>query len=36
MRINYAKNWLIGKKKPWCWERLKVEEKGTTEDDMIG
>ena len=21
---------------PWCWERLKVEEKGTTEDEMVG
>ena len=25
-----AKNWLNGKKKPWCWERLKV---GEEEDD---
>ena len=23
-------------KRPWCWERLKVEEKGTTEDKMVG
>ena len=23
-------------KRPWCWERLKVEEKGTTEDEMVG
>ena len=23
-------------KRPWCWERLKQEEKGTTEDEMIG
>ena len=29
-----AKNLLIGK--PWCWETLKVDEKGTTEDEMIG
>ena len=21
-----VKNWLIGKKKPWCWERLKAGE----------
>ena len=23
-------------KRPWCWERLKVGEKGTTEDEMVG
>ena len=23
-------------KRPWCWERLKWEEKGTTEDEMLG
>ena len=23
-------------KKPWCWERLKVGGKGTTEDEMVG
>ena len=23
-------------KRPWCWERLKWEEKGMTEDEMIG
>ena len=23
-------------KRPRCWERLKVEEKGTTEDEMVG
>ena len=23
-------------KRPWCWGRLKVEEKGTTEDEMVG
>ena len=23
-------------KKPRCWERLKAEEKGTTEDEMVG
>ena len=23
-------------KRPWCWERLKAEEKGTTEDEMVG
>ena len=22
--------------RPWCWERLRVEEKGTTEDEMVG
>ena len=22
-------------KRPWCWERLKAEEKGTTEDEMV-
>ena len=23
-------------KRPWCWERWKQEEKGTTEDEMVG
>ena len=23
-------------KRPWSWERLKWEEKGTTEDEMVG
>ena len=23
-------------KSPWCWERLSQEEKGTTEDEMVG
>ena len=23
-------------KRPWCWERLKEEEKGITEDEMVG
>ena len=23
-------------KRPWCWERLKAEEMGTTEDEMVG
>ena len=23
-------------KSPWCWERLKQEEKGMTEDEMVG
>ena len=23
-------------KRPWCWEKLKAEEKGTTEDEMVG
>ena len=23
-------------KRPWCWERLRVEEKGMTEDEMVG
>ena len=23
-------------KRPWCWEILRQEEKGTTEDEMIG
>ena len=27
-----AKNWLLGRL--WCWERLKAEEKGMTEDEM--
>ena len=22
--------------RPWCWERLKVREKGMTEDEMVG
>ena len=29
-----AKSWHW--KRPWCWERLKQEEKGTTEDEMVG
>ena len=27
-----AKNWLL----TWCWERLKPEEKGMVEDEMVG
>ena len=23
-------------KRPWCWERLRREEKGMTEDEMVG
>ena len=23
-------------KRPWCWERLRQEEKGTLEDEMVG
>jgi len=23
-------------KRPWCWERLRQEEKGTTDDEMVG
>ena len=23
-------------KRPWCWERLRAEEKGMTEDEMVG
>ena len=23
-------------KRPWCWERLKARDKGTTEDEMVG
>ena len=23
-------------KRPWCWERLRQEEKGMTEDEMVG
>ena len=23
-------------KRPWCWERWRQEEKGTTEDEMVG
>ena len=23
-------------RRPWCWERLKAREKGTTEDEMVG
>ena len=30
----HAKSWLIGK--DWCWEGLRQEEKGTTEDEMAG
>ena len=24
------------RKRPWCWERWRQEEKGTTEDEMVG
>ena len=27
---------LIHLKRPWCWERLREEGKGTTEDEMVG
>ena len=27
---------LTNLKRPWCWERLKAGENGTTEDEMIG
>ena len=27
---------LTHRKRPWCWERLKAEEKGVTEDEMVG
>ena len=30
-----GKSWRI-RKKPWCWERWRQEEKGTTEDEMVG
>ena len=23
-------------KRPWCWDRLRREKKGTTEDEMVG
>ena len=23
-------------KRPWCWEKLRAEEKGTAEDEMVG
>ena len=23
-------------KRPWCWKRLRQEQKGTTEDEMVG
>ena len=29
-----AKNWHL--ERPWCWERLRQEEKGTTENEMVG
>ena len=29
-----VKSWLT--RKDWCWERLKAEEKGMTEDEMVG
>jgi len=28
--------WWADWKSPWCWERLKQEEKGMTEDEMVG
>ena len=31
--------WCVGLthwKRPWCWKRLKAEEKGMTEDEMVG
>ena len=30
-----AKNWFI-LKRLWCWERLKVEQKGMTKEEMVG
>ena len=32
----HSKSWLIGKKKPWCWEGLGAGGEGTTEDEMAG
>ena len=34
LRPSDVKSWLW--KRPWCWERLKAEEKGTAEDEMGG
>ena len=33
--LSDVKNRLIGKR-PWCWERLRQEKKGTAEDEMVG
>ena len=36
---NTLANWceeLIHWERPWCWERLKEEEKGTTENEIVG
>ena len=37
-KLQYLATWyeLIHWKRPRCWERLKEEEKGTTEDEMVG
>ena len=31
-----AKNWLTGKERAWCWKDWGQEEKGMTEDEMVG
>jgi len=39
LKLQYFTTWweeLTHWKKPWCWERLKAKEKGTTEDEMVG
>ena len=39
LKLNTLVTWceeLTHLKRPWCWERLRWEEKGTTEDVMVG
>ena len=38
LKLNTLAIWckeLTHLKRPWCWERLKGEEKGTTEEEMV-
>ena len=39
LKLQYLATWckeLTHLKRPWCWERLREEEKGKTEDEMVG
>ena len=39
LKLQYFATWCEGLthlKRPWCWERLRQEEKGTPEDEMVG
>ena len=39
LKLQYLATWckeLTHLKRPWCWERLKVDEKRAIEDEMVG